>query len=156
MGRVKYSTEKEIDPETTARAMAYELHISPKHAHEVCAAIKGKKVEVAEEYLENVLEKKVAVPFKRYKKKVAHRRGLKNWYAGRYPMRATSEILKLLKNAIGSAEYKGLDRDALRIWHVATKQGRTIRGIFPRAFGRATPKNTETVTIEIVLREEGS
>lgn len=156
MGRVKYSTENEIDVETTAKAMAHELHISPKHAHEVCRAIKGKKVEDAEAFLENVLEMKVAVPFKRYKKKVGHRRGLKNWYAGRYPLKATTEMLKLLRNAMGNAEYKGLDMEALRIWHVATKQGRTIRGFIPRAFGRATPKNTETVTVEIILKEEGS
>jgi large subunit ribosomal protein L22 len=156
MGRVKYTSENEIDPETTARAMASELHISPKHAHEVCRAIKGKKVEAAEAYLEEVLNMKAAVPFKRYKKKVAHRRGLEKWYAGRYPVKATAEILKLLKNARGNAEYKGLDPEALRVWHVATKQGRTIHGVMPRAFGRATPKNTETVNIEIILREEGS
>ncbi|MBN1762288.1 MAG: 50S ribosomal protein L22 [Methanomicrobia archaeon] len=156
MGKVKYSTGNDADPETTARAMAYELHISPKHAHEVCKAIKGKKVEDAEAYLEEVLDMKAAVPFKRYKKRVAHRRGLEKWYAGRYPVKATAEILKLLRNARGNAEYKGLDTEALRIWRVATKQGRTIRGIMPRAFGRATPKNTETVTVEIILREVGS
>lgn len=156
MGKVKYSTENDIDPETTAKAMAYELHISPKHAHEVCEAIKGKKVEDAEAYLEDVLDMKAAVPFKRYKKKVPHRRGLEKWYAGRYPLRATAEILKLLRNARGNAEYKGLDTEALRVWRVATKRGRTIRGIMPRAFGRATPKNTDTVTVEIILREVGS
>lgn len=155
MGRVKFCMEAEIDPETTAKAMAYELHISPKHAFEICRAIKGKKVEDAETYLENVLEMKVAVPFKRYKRKVGHRRGLKKWYAGRYPVKATYEILKLLRDAKGNAEYKGLDTEALRVWHVATKGGRTIRGIMPRAFGRATPKNTETVTVEMVVREEG-
>ncbi|MHC1611085.1 MAG: 50S ribosomal protein L22 [Candidatus Methanospirareceae archaeon] len=155
MGRVEYNAGKEIDPETTAKAMAYELHISPKHALEVCRAIKGKKVEDAEAYLEDVLDMKAAVPFKRYKKKVPHRRGLKNWYAGRYPLKATEEILKLLRDAKSNAEYKGLDLDALRVMHAATKRGRTIRGIIPRAFGRATPKNTETVTVEIILREEG-
>ncbi|MBA5941789.1 MAG: 50S ribosomal protein L22 [Methanophagales archaeon] len=154
MGRVKYCKEIKIDPETAAKAMAYELHISPKHAREVCRAIKGKIVEDAETYLENVLDMKVAVPFKRYKKKVAHRRGLKNWYAGRYPMKATAAILKLLRNAKNNADYKGIDTETLRVWHVATKQGRTIRGIMPRAFGRATPKNTKTVTVEIMLREE--
>ncbi len=155
MGRVNYCTENVIDPETSARAMAYELHISPKHAHEVCRAIKGKKVGAAETYLEDVLGMKVAVPFKRYKKKVGHRKGLNKWYAGRYPVRATAAILKLLRDAKGSAEYKGLDLDLMRVWHVATKKGRTIHGIMPRAFGRATPKNTETVTIEIVLKEVG-
>jgi len=160
MGRVKFcmdaGTETEIDPETTAKAMAYELHISPKHAFEICRAIKGKKVEDAEAYLEAVLEKRVAIPFKRHKKKVAHRSGLKKWYAGRYPVKTCAEILKLIRDARGNAEYKGLDPDAMRIWHVATKKGRTIRGIMPRARGRATPKNTDTVTIEMVLREEGS
>jgi large subunit ribosomal protein L22 len=153
MGRVKFCTENEVDPETTARAMAHELHISPKHALEVCRAIKGKKVEDAETYLEGVLEKKVAVPFKRYKRKVGHRRGLNKWYAGRYPVRALSAILKLLRDAKGSAAYKGLDPEVMRVWRVATKKGRTIQGIMPRAFGRATPKNTETVTVEIVLKE---
>jgi large subunit ribosomal protein L22 len=156
MAKVNYTLGPEADPETTARAMAYELHISPKHAHEVIKAIKGKKVEDAETFLENVLEMKVAVPYKRYKKKVPHRRGLKNWDAGRYPVRATAEILKVLKSARSNAEYKGLDTEALRVWRVATKQGRTIHGILPRAFGRATPFNTETVTVEIILKEIGS
>jgi large subunit ribosomal protein L22 len=156
MAKVNYTLGPEADPETTARAMAYELHISPKHAHEVIKAIKGKKVEDAEAFLENVLDMKVAVPYKRYKKKVPHRRGLKNWDAGRYPVRATAEILKVLKSARSNAEYKGLDTEALRVWRVATKQGRTIHGILPRAFGRATPFNTETVTVEIILKEIGS
>jgi large subunit ribosomal protein L22 len=155
MGKVKFYTESAFDPETTARAMAHELHISPKHAYEICRAIKGKKVVDAETYLEDVLEQKVVVPFKRYKRKVGHRKGLTKWYAGRYPVKATSEILKLLRHAKGGAEYKGLDPEAMRVWRVATKKGRTIRGIMPRAFGRATPKNTETVTVEIVLKEVG-
>ena len=160
MGRVKFcmdtGTETKIDPETTAKAMVYELHISPKHAFEVCRAIKGKKVTDAEAYLEAVLEKRVAIPFKRHKKKVAHRRGLEKWYAGRYPVKTCAEILKLIRDAKGNAEYKGLDPEVTRIWHVATKKGRTLKGTMPRAFGRATPKNTDTVTVEIVLREEGS
>jgi large subunit ribosomal protein L22 len=156
MGRVNYSLEHEFDLETTARAMASELHISPKHAYEITRAIRGKKVEVAEAFLEDVLERRAAVPFKRFKHEVGHRRGLPKWNIGRYPTRATAEILKLLRSAKGNAEYKGLDTEALRVWRVATKQGRTIQGIIPRAFGRATPFNTQTVTVEIILREEGS
>lgn len=156
MGRLTYSLEREYDLETTARAMASELHISPKHAYEITRAIRGKKVEEAEAYLEEVLALRAAIPFKRFKHEVGHRRGLPKWNIGRYPTRATAEILKLLRSAKGNAEYKGLDADALRVWRVATKQGRTIRGIIPRAFGRATPFNTQTVTVEIILREEGS
>jgi len=154
MGRLKFYAEHELDPETTAKAMAFELHISPKHAREICRAVKGRKVEDAEAYLEHVLNMKEAVPFKRFKKKVAHRRGLKKWYAGRYPTKATSVILKLIRGAKSNAEYKGLDPEALRIWRAVTKKGRTIRGIMPRAFGRATSRDIETVTVEIVLKEE--
>jgi len=140
MGRVKFC----MDAGTGTRAMVYELHISPKHALEVCKAIKG------------VLEKRVAIPFKRHKKKVAHRRGLKKWHSGRYPVKASAEILKLIRDAKGNAGFKGIDPDTMRIWHVATKKGRTIKGSMPRAFGRVTPKNTDTVTIEMILKEEGS
>ena len=158
MGKVNFCVDAgtTVVPEVTARAMAYELHISPKHAFEVCRALKGKKVEDAERFLEAVVAKKVVVPYKRHKQRVAHRRGLTKWYAGRYPVKTSAEILKLVRSAKKNAEYKGLDAEDMRIWHMATKQGRTIRGIFPRAFGRASPKNTDTVTIELILREEGS
>lgn len=155
MGSVKFSTEGKYDEVTTAQAMAYELHISPKHSLEICNAIKGMKVENAERYLEEVMEKRIAIPFKQHKKKVAHRKGLKKWSVGRYPRKASLEILKLIRDAKNNAEYKGLDADNMEIRHIATKKGRTIEGAMPRAFARATPKNTETVTIEIVLEEKG-
>ncbi|MHC1635912.1 MAG: 50S ribosomal protein L22 [Candidatus Methanospirareceae archaeon] len=154
MGRVKFCTDR-FDEETTAKAMAYELHISPKHSFEICRAIKGMRVRDAEKFLKEVIEMKRPVPFKRYKKKVAHKRGLEKWFAGRYPVKAAKEVLKLIMNAKNNAEYKGLDADNMRICHIATKKGRTIRSYFPRAFGRATPKNIETVTIEVILEEVG-
>ena len=149
-------TEEGIDPRKTAKAMAYELHISPKHAFEVCRTIKGKRVVEAEAYLEAVLEKRAAVPFKRHKKKVAHRKGLEKWDAGRYPVRVSAAILTLIREAKKNAEYKGLDLELSRVWHAATKKGRTIEGRMSRARGRVTPKNTDTVTIELILREVGS
>jgi len=48
--------------------MGTEHHISPKHALEVCSAIRGMKAEVAKEYLEDVIAKKRPVPFKRHNK----------------------------------------------------------------------------------------
>jgi large subunit ribosomal protein L22 len=41
----------------------------------------------------------------------------------------------------------------MKISQVSTKQGRTLRGWMPRAMGRATPKDTETVSIEMILTE---
>ncbi|HEX59690.1 MAG TPA: 50S ribosomal protein L22 [Methanomicrobia archaeon] len=150
MGRLKFCVE--ADPETTAKAMACELHISRKHAYEICNAIRGMKFSDAKRYLEEVIEMKRPVPFRKHKRKVGHRRGLEKWYAGRYPVKAAKAILRLLEDAAANAAYKGLEPEEMRIWHIATKKGRTIRGFMPRAFGRATPKNTETVTVEVILK----
>jgi large subunit ribosomal protein L22 len=39
------------------------------------------------------------------------------------------------------------------ITHAAIQRGRVIHGFMPRARGRATPKDTETVNIEMILSE---
>lgn len=148
MARVKYSFT--LDPETTARAMGYELHISPKKAEELCRAIRGMKTSTAKQYLEEVINMKRAVPFRKYTAGAGHKPRMG---PGKYPINAAKEIRKILLNAEGNAQYKGLDPENMRIVHIATKKGHTIRGIMPRAMGRATPKNTETVTIEMILQE---
>lgn len=149
MARVNYS--RKSDPNTSSRAMGYELHISPKHCVEICSTIKNMRTPTAKQYLEDVIALKRAVPFKRFNGNVGHRRG--RMAAGRYPTRAASEILKVLNSAENNAEDKGLDPDRMRLSHVATRRGRTLRGIIPRAMGRATAKNTETATVEVILEE---
>lgn len=130
-----------------------ELHISPKHAREICRMLRGMRVNIAKAYLEDVIALKRAVPFKRYARNVAHRHGLIRADAGRYPQKAARAVLNVLENAAANAEYKGMESEKLRIYHAGTKKGRTIRGWMPRAMGRATPKNTETVSIEMILTE---
>jgi len=154
MGRMSYTIEEEkVDEERTSKAMRSEMHISPKHSFEICRAIKGKMTEDAKVYLEEVINMQRSVPFKRHKRDLAHRSDLVGWDAGRYPVKASSEILKLIIDAESNAVYKDLEPERMRIKHIATKKGRTIRGFTPRAMGRATPKNTETVTVEILLEE---
>ncbi len=147
--KLNYSTEP--DPEKTSKAIGKELHISKKHAHEISSAIKGMKVDTARGFLENVTVLKQAVPYKRYTRNVPHRRGM---CTGRYPQKAAKEFLKVLQNAENNAKYKGLDAENMRITHVATKTGHTFRGSFPRAQGRATPKNHETVSVEVILEAQ--
>ncbi len=137
----------------SAKAMGTELRISPKQSYEICNAIRGMTLEVAKEYLEDVIEMKKTVPFRRFKKGIAHRRGLKKWCTGRWPVKASSQILDVLKSAESNADYKGLDTDRLTIKHIATKRGRVIKGYRARAMGRSSPFNTPTSHIEIVLEE---
>jgi large subunit ribosomal protein L22 len=152
MSKVKYTAE--FDPAVTAKAMAHELNVSPKHCYEILREIRGKKVVTAKKFLENVIELKESVPFKRFNRNVGHKRHQSGWDAGRYPVKACGEILKLIKHAEANAEYKGLDTENLRIIHAASKRGRVTHGMMPRAMGRATPWNIETVTVEVVLGTE--
>jgi large subunit ribosomal protein L22 len=149
MARVGYAYRPE-DETRAAKAMGYEMPISFKHAVEICRELKGKKIEDAKKYLEEVVEMKRAVPFRKHKKKVAHKTGLQKWYAGRYPQKAAKFILKVLRNLEANAEYKGLEMDRLVIIHAQAKKGRVIKRYMPRAFGRATPRFQQLTTVEFV------
>jgi large subunit ribosomal protein L22 len=139
------------DPEKTSKALGKELRISRKHAHEIATAIKGMKLDTARKFLEDVSVLKRAVPYKRYVKNIPHRKGM---CTGRYPQKAAKEFLKVLKNIESNAIYKGFDSENMKITHIATKKGHTFRGSFPRAQGRATPKNHETVSVEVIMEEQ--
>lgn len=154
MGRFGYSVEiDDEDEEKIARAIGRELRVSPKSSTEICRAVKKKSVEKAKEFLNEVVEMKRPVPMKRFKKGVAHKRGLEKAYAGRYPKKAASQILKVVESAEANAEYKGLDTERLYVKHISTQRGRVIRGIIPRAFGRASAHNEQTTNIEVILQE---
>jgi len=143
----------EIDPDKTVKASGRELRVSPKHAREVCKAIKGMKLDQAKEYLRQVIAKKKPVPFRRYKKKMGHRHGMEKAFAGRYPVKAAQKILKVLEGAEANAEYKGLDLERLRIIHASAYPGMKIRRYIERAFGRASPHVETLCHIELVLEE---
>jgi large subunit ribosomal protein L22 len=151
MARTGYS--QTVEGDDIARAKANELPISPKHAIEIADFIKNKTTKEAIAYLEDVVDLKKAIPFKKFNRNVAHKRGLEKWDAGRFPVKASRSYIRLLKSAEKNAEYIGLDSESLKIIHVAANRGRGFRGIFPRAMGRATPKRRETVNIEIIVRE---
>jgi large subunit ribosomal protein L22 len=144
----RYSTE--LDPDKTAKAYGYELHCSPKDSKNIARALRGMKVEVAKNYLEEVIALKRAVPAVFHKRKVSHQKATG---PGSFPQKAASYLLKILKNAENNAEYKGFDVENMRIKHMSAYRGRTIRGFMPRAQGRATDKNKMTTNIEIIIEE---
>jgi len=146
--------EEELDLEKTVRASGRELRVSPKHAREVCRTIKGMTLTQAKEYLKDVMDKKRAVPFRRFKKKLGHRHGLEKAYAGKYPVKAAKHILKIVEGAEANAEYKGLDTERLRIIHASACKGMKMKRYFIRAQGRSTQKFKTLSHVEIVLEEQ--
>jgi large subunit ribosomal protein L22 len=145
---------EELDPEKTAKASGREIRVSHKHAREVCKTIKGMMLSNAKTYLRDVMEKRKAVPFRRFKKKLGHRHGLLKAAAGRYPVKTAQQVLKVVEGAEANAENKGLDVDRLRIIHAAAYPGMKIKRYMPRAHGRSSPKYETTTHIEIVLDEK--
>ena len=58
-----------------------------------------------------------------------------------------------LNSAAANADYKGLDSASMVITTITTSRGQVIPGHMPRAQGRATEWNQDTVNIEIIISE---
>lgn len=144
---------KGLDPDRTAIASGRDLRISPKAAREICNYIRGMNLQKAKEVLREVIELKRAIPYRRHKKKIPHRRGLQGFYAGRYPVKAAAAILKVLEAVEANAEFKGLYTDRLRIVHIAAQRGPVIKKYIPRAFGRSSPYFERLTHIEVAVEE---
>jgi large subunit ribosomal protein L22 len=152
MARTDYS--QKVKGDTIARAKANELNMSPKHSIEIATFIRHQRVNDAIAYLNEVIKLKKAIPFRRFNRNVAHKRGLPgNWDAGRYPVKASKAYIRVLESVKKNAEYLGLDAENLEIIHASANRGRAQKAFFPRAMGRATPKVRESVNVEVVVRE---
>lgn len=143
-----------FDSALHVRASGREVDISPKKAREVCEAIKGMTIPEARSFLEEVISMKRAVPFRRYKLKRGHKKGLDGFYAGGYPVKAAEQILRVVDNLQNNAEHKGLNIDKVVIIHASAYPGRKLKRYVPRAFGRSSPSMKVLVHIELVGKEE--
>ncbi len=151
MARFRYAYQY-YDPKTDVRASMRENTISHKHAREIGRAISGLSLERAQDYLNEVVNKTRAVPFRRYKKQVGHRSD-PGVMAGRYPVKAAGEILRLLANLESNAEFKGMDIDRIVLQNVTVHKGGLTKRFMPRAMGRTTPRNDARTHVEVVGRE---
>lgn len=147
---VKYSFG-EIDPKTMARAYGKEIDMSPKHAVEIARTIRGMTLEKAQKYLLKVVRMEKPVPFRKYGS-VGHRKGKIG--PGRYPVKASRNMLKLLNEVAANAElHIDAEPDELRIIHLCTYKGVRVDAFFPRAHGRSSPKRREKVNVEVVVEK---
>ena len=158
----------------TARTVEADVHV--KHCFEIARAIKHQTAGEAIEFLNNVLKidsdrpdirkKAAAVPFrlgsgnKKRKRSgpsmVGHRKG--GIGPGRYPVKASRIMIKLLESCMENArhQYEDIDPEEMVITHCAAHRGQIKRGWTPRARGRASPKNHYRVNMEIFLEDFNS
>ena len=98
--------------ENTAVVNSNFVNASFKHAVEICNFIRGKKLDSSIKLLSMVEKKERAVPFKRYKRKVAHKPGTG---PGRYPVKTCKAIREALESAAKNAEAKDMKREKLMV-----------------------------------------
>jgi large subunit ribosomal protein L22 len=140
----------ETDKKKSARATSVNTPISPRDALEVVRTVKGMKLERAKDYLENVILKKNAVPYRKFLDSVSHKKGVG---PGRYPVRAAKYVLETLTSAENNAEFKQLDSEKLIIKSAVAQPAPPIKYFTYKAFGSSGKFYRERVHIQIVLEE---
>ena len=148
---------KNYDEKNMAKARLNDAAVSTKVAIEICNMIRSRKLYTAKRILEEVSEKKRAVPYKRFNKDVGHKVSIG---PGRYPMKASKAILSLLKLAEANAQHKGLGQSLIIHHLVANKgadqwhQGRQRRRKMKRSHIEVVLKEVETEVKKQMKKEE--
>lgn len=132
------------------------LRVHFKNTRETAMAIKGMKLSKAQKFLQDVVEHKQAVPFRRFNGGVGRCAQAKVWGVtqGRWPEKSCQFILGLLKNVQSNAEAKGLNLEKLVIKHVQVNQAPKMRRRTYRAHGRINAYMSSPSHIELVCVEE--
>merc|ERR1719149_426155 len=112
-------------------------------------------------YLENVLAKKQAVPFRFFNGCIGRHAQAKNAPGPattqcRWPTKSCKFLLHLLKNAESNAEVKGLDTESLEISHIQVNRAQKQRRRTYRAHGRTNPYMSSPSHIEMILSEKAA
>lgn len=113
---------KTIKPEHVAKASTKNAPVSTKHCIELCRWLRYKNTSEAKKMLEEVIALKIAVPYRKFVRDIGHRAGMST---GRYPQKASKEMLKLVKSVEANAQGKGLDISNLKIIRILANRAPT-------------------------------
>ncbi|KAG4305965.1 hypothetical protein PORY_000875 [Pneumocystis oryctolagi] len=144
------------NPAKSAKARGEYLRVHFKNTREAAQAIKGLKLQRALQYLNNVIEHKEAVPFRRYCGGIGRTAQGKPFGVtlARWPKKSAEFLIALLKNAESNADFKGLDTDSLVIKHIQVNKAPKQRQRAYRAHGRINPYMNSPCHVEVILVEE--
>ena|SRR3989344_1723631 len=121
------------------------LPISLKTSIEICNFLRYKPTTKAKQILERVIEKKQAIPYKRFVTEMPHRRG--KMATGAFPVNASKEILKLIKSVEANAQHVGLSSDLI------LAEMRASKGPLQWHYGRKRRQKMKRTHIVISVKE---
>merc|ERR1712216_439679 len=142
----------------SCKARGSHLRVHFKNTRETCHAIRGMMLKKAQSYLQHVVEKTEAIPFRRYCGGVGRTGQAKN--AGstngraRWPKKSAEFVLNLLSNAEANAELKSLDMDKLFVAHAQVNKAVLNRRRTYRAHGRINPYMSSPCHVEVILSQK--
>jgi len=114
---------------------------------EICSLIRNRDLSYAKDALSKVIEHKKAMPFRRFRHNIGHKTKIG---PGRYPEKASSEILKLINSVEANAQFKGLSTSNLVITHInANEASKVMRS------GRKRSRKAKRTNIEVVVAKKG-
>ena len=143
---MKGYTFREYNKENMARAVGMALPISFKQSVEICNYIKHKNIVNAKKMLQNIIEKKSAVPFRVYNLDLGHKKKIG---PGRYPMKTSTHYIKLIEDVEANAQFKGMNTSNLVISHISShKSAKTWH------FGRKSRRRMKRTNVEIIVEEK--
>jgi large subunit ribosomal protein L17e len=156
---VKYAREPDNSTKS-CKAKGSDLRAHFKNTREAACALKHMELAKAKQYLEDVIDHKRAIPFRRFCGGVGRTAQAKNENStngqARWPKKSAVFLLNLLKNAESNAEVKGLDVDTLAITHIQVNKAQQQRRRTYRAHGRINPYMSCPCHIELTLAEKGA
>merc|ERR1712139_728806 len=155
---VKEYARAPTDAATSCKAKGSDLRVHFKNTRETAMAIKNMSLEKAKKYMEDVIDKKRAIPFRRFcggvgRTAQAAPAGSTNGQA-RWPKKSCEFILGLLRNAEANAEMKDLDVDKLFVSHIQVNKAVQQRRRTYRAHGRINPYMSAPCHIEMILSQQ--
>merc|ERR1712224_186221 len=156
MGNVGMDTRNIMLQKTRLiHARGSNIRVSFKNVRETCRAIRGKKVYLARQILEEVLDHRRCILFRRFTGGIgrtaqAQDDGGTNGQ-GRWPVKSAKLLLRLLDNAKSNSEFKKVNTDELFVNHLLVNRATQQKRRTYRAHGRINPMNCTLCHIDIAL-----
>ena len=135
---------------SAAKCKVADLRAHFKNTYEVARSVKGVSLKKAITYMENVLEHRSIIPFRKFTGGIGRHAQCKEFKhtQGRWPEKSVKIVRELLINLRANAESKKLDVDECVISHVVVQRAVSGRRRTYRAHGRISPYLSSNCHVE--------